>query len=280
MSLFAPDTPEVPDTPGDLGPATPAGPPSRKGLLGWIQRKPKLAAALALGLGLIAGAGIGAAGGVPQEQLDTQTARADRAESRVSAAEGDRDDLRAQLADAESRVESLSEQVEALSAQGEMPSFVGDDIDDAQTDDAIDMYDWDVKTRRVISDEPAGTVIGQSPKEGRTLKAGRSVTLTVAKKARPKPKRWVTIKTLSGGGATKTPEFTIPSGAKARLLYNMPDDSNNAIELYQAPSEYVDLMLNEIGPQSGSTRLYDSGTFYLDVTGAYTISVQVFKRPN
>jgi len=39
------------------------------------------------------------------------------------------------------------------------------------------------------------------------------------------------------------------------------------------------MLLNEIGPQNGTTRLYDSGHFFLDVTGAYTINVQIFKRP-
>jgi hypothetical protein len=82
-----------------------------------------------------------------------------------------------------------------------------------------------------------------------------------------------------GASSTKTPEFTVPSGAKARLVYSMPEDGDNAITLYQAPDEYVDLLLNDIGPQSGSTRLYRPGTFYLDVMGAYTINVQVFKRP-
>jgi hypothetical protein len=106
-----------------------------------------------------------------------------------------------------------------------------------------------------------------------------SVTLTFAENAPPKPKQWVTIKTLSGASSTKSDEFTIPEGATARLVYDLPQDGNNAITLYQAPDEYVDLLLNEIGPQSGSTRVYQSGTYYLDVMGAYTINVQVFKRP-
>jgi hypothetical protein len=92
----------------------------------------------------------------------------------------------------------------------------------------------------------------ESQREGTTLKAGRSITLIVAKKAPPKPMQWVTIKTFQGASSTKTPEFTIPDGAKARLLYNLPQDGNNAITLYSPPDEYVDLMLNEIGPQSGA----------------------------
>ncbi len=89
----------------------------------------------------------------------------------------------------------------------------------------------------------------------------------------------MTITTLSGDSSTKTEEFTIPAGTKARLNYSMPQDTNNAITLYQAPNEYIDLLLNEIGPKTGSTRLYQTGTFYLDVSGAFTIDIQVFKRP-
>jgi hypothetical protein len=50
----------------------------------------------------------------------------------------------------------------------------------------------------------------------------------------------------------------------------MPEDSNHIIELYKASDNDLpeDLLLNEIGPQHGSTRRYNSGTFYLDVTGA------------
>jgi hypothetical protein len=103
--------------------------------------------------------------------------------------------------------------------------------------------------------------------------------LTVARKPPPKPPEWVTIATLQGASSTKTDEFTVPRGLKARLQYSMPQDSNNAIILYKAPKEYIDLLLNEIGPQQGSTRLYEPGRYYLDVTGAYTIQVQVFKRP-
>jgi hypothetical protein len=169
---------------------------------------------------------------------------------------------------------------EVQSAKGEVPALTGMDIDDARSDDAVSSYNWRVRTVRQISTRRPGTVIAQSPHEGTTLKASRSITLTVAKKAPPKPKQWVTIKTLSGASSTKTPEFTIPSGARARLTYSMPEDGNNAIELYKAPDEYEDLLLNEIGPQSGTTRLYQTGTFYLDVSGAYTINVQVFKRPS
>ena len=60
----------------------------------------------------------------------------------------------------------------------------------------------------------------------------------------------------------------------------MPAEGNNAIELYRAPDEYVDLLVNDIDATSGSTRLYGAGTYYLDVTAdTYSIQIQQFKRP-
>lgn len=39
--------------------------------------------------------------------------------------------------------------------------------------------------------------------------------------------------------SAKGEEFQVPRGAKARLLYDMPQDTNNAITLYKAPKEYI-----------------------------------------
>jgi hypothetical protein len=193
----------------------------------------------------------------------------------------ERDALKTKVDDAGSRADVAEAAVEKLSAKGEVPDFTGDDVDAARDDDLVDELDWKIRTvPTVTTSARPGTVISQRPREGKVLKSGRSITLTVAKKPPPKPKQWVTIQTLQGDSSTKTEEFRVPSGAKARLVYDMPQDGNNAITLYQAPKEYVDLLLNEIGPQSGSTRLYEPGTFYLDVAGAYTIQVQVYKRPS
>jgi hypothetical protein len=279
-SLFTPEAPENgrPDPVVPTGPP-PTMPPSRKGLFGWIQRNPKRAFWTIAAAALFVGIAIGAASADQQAAVDAANARADRAEQRVGVLDATLQDTEDKAASAQDRADDLAADVKKLRAKGEVPSFIGDDISDAQTADAVDSYDWNIRTVRQISDEDPGTVIGQQPAEGATMKAGRSITLTVAKKAPPKPKQWITVDTLSGASSTKTPEFTVPEGAKARLVYNMPQDGNNAITLYQAPDEYVDLLLNEIGPQSGTTRLYTPGTFYLDVTGAYDISVQVFKRP-
>jgi PASTA domain len=151
--------------------------------------------------------------------------------------------------------------------------FTGGTVEDARL--AAADYDWKLKTRKQPSSEEPGTVIGQDPAEGTKLKAGRSILLTVAT---PKPRQWVTLGTLSGaGGASKSDEFRIPEG-RVRLLYNMPGEGNNAITLYKAPDEYVDLLVNEIGPVNGRTRVYPPGTYYLDVTGdSYTVQIQQYK---
>jgi hypothetical protein len=250
------------------------------GLTGVIMRRPRTVFWATLAVSLFVGAGIGASGGVEQAKLDTETARADRAQTALKKVSAERDTLRTDLSTERDRTAELAERIKTLSAKGEVPAFVGEDLSEAEGAEQVSAYDWQVKTVRQVSERSPGTVLSQRPSEGTTLKAGRSITLTVAKKAPPKPKQWLTIKTLQGASSTKTPEFTIPAGAKARLMYSMPQDSNNAITLYQAPDEYVDLLLNEIGPQSGSTRLYQSGTYFLDVTGAYNIDVQVFKRPS
>jgi hypothetical protein len=255
-------------------------PPRRGGLFGWVSRKPKTAFFSTLALSVLVGIGIGASGGVQQQTVDTANARADRAEGSASSLRSDLKTAQGRTEQAQTRGDKLAAQVKTLSAKGEVPSLTGMDLADARDEDSVSAYDWNLKTVRQISGESPGTVIAQSPAEGRVLKSGRSIMLTVAQKAPPKPKQWVTLTTLSGASSTKTDEFTIPGGAKARLTYTMPQDSNNAITLYKAPDEYVDLMLNEIGPQSGTTRIYQSGTYYLDVMGAYTIDVQVFKRPS
>jgi outer membrane murein-binding lipoprotein Lpp len=277
MSTAAPPSPsQAPDfPPPDLQS------PRRNRLFAWVARKPKTAFWITLIAGVILGAAIGGSGGVDQTKLDQANARATSADSNAGR-------LRSQLAAMTDRADhaegtnaQLKDRISTLSAKGEVPALTGMSIDDASNDSAVDAYNWRVRTVRQISSRAPGTVIGQSPREGTTLKSGRSISLTVAKKAPPKPKQWVTIKTFQGASSTKTPEFTIPSGAKARLTYSMPQDSNNIIELYRTSDSDLpdDLLLNEIGPQTGTTRLYDTGRFFLDVTGAYTINVQVFKRP-
>lgn len=263
--------------------------PPATGLFGWVARKPRQAFWITLVAALVVGIGIGGAGG-GSDQASADKAKSDASATRTQLAStrADLNDARARnvalardLNTAKQRAATAETAVKKLSAKAEVPDLTGSDVDAARTNDIVDQLGWKIRTvRRVSASADPGTVIAQSPKEGAPLKAGRSVTLVVARKPPPKPKRWVTVKTLTGASSTKTEEFHVPSGAKARLSYSMPEDGNNAITLYRAPKEYIDLVLNEIGPQHGTTRLYEPGTFYLDVTGSYTIDVQVFKRPS
>jgi hypothetical protein len=269
--------------------AVPTPPAERRsGLFGWVSRNPRRAFWLTAIVALLVGLVIGAAGASDQSQLDQAKADGARATAQASSVTRERDRLRAELAEAKQRGDAATERaktaeaaVKTLSAKAEVPDLTGDDADTAAGDEIVQRLGWKVRTvHETTANAAPGTVIAQKPREGSVLKAGRSITLTVARKPPPKPKQWVTIKSLTGAGSTKTEEFRVPSEGKARLLYSMPEGGNNAIELYRAPKEYVDLLLNEIGPQQGSTRLYEAGTFYLDVTGSYSIQVQVFKRPS
>jgi beta-lactam-binding protein with PASTA domain len=237
---------------------------------------------------LLVGIGLGAASATDQQALDDANAKADKAQLQLNAQRAEVRRLRVKADGLQTKADSTAEALQTTNtalkratAKAEVPRFVGSDAADATDDQTVTQLHWKLRSNTQATDAASpGTVLSQIPKPGTVLKGGKTITLVVARRPPPKPKQWVTIKTFSGGSSTKTPEFHIPSGVKARLTYTMPQDSNNAITIYRAPSEYVDLLLNEIGPQHGSTRLYQPGTFYLDVDGAYTIDVQVFKRPS
>jgi hypothetical protein len=255
-------------------------------VISWVARKPKQAFWVVGVASMFIGFGIGAGSGSDQAAADKANAAATSAQGRLASLRGEltkvkseRDTLAGRLESSQSRAETAEAAVKKLSAKAEVPDLTGMDYADARDNETVSQVGWKIRSTTRVSSRAPGTVISQSPREGKVLKAGRSITLVVARKAPPKPKQWVTIKTLTGDSATKTDEFSVPSGYKARLKYSMPQDSNNAITLYKAPDEYEDLLLNEIGPQSGTTRLYSKGTFYLDVMGAFNIEVQVFKRP-
>lgn len=172
-------------------------------------------------------------------------------------------------------IEQLKAELAKATAKGEVPDFTGGTLAEAESMAAT--YDWKIRTsKRATEDAEPDTVLAQRPKAGKTLKAGRPIRLTLAKKPPPKPKQWLTIAEFSQPG--KTNEFEVPDG-KVRLAYDMPGPDNNAIELYQPPNEYVDLLVNEVGATSGETRMYEPGTYYMNITGGGTIRVQEFKRP-
>jgi hypothetical protein len=198
---------------------------------------------------------------------------------RLAAVETERDGLRTRLRTTEARVADLTKQVKALRARGTVPSFLGKRIADVEGDRSVGVYNWRIRTRDRSSAGAPGTVLSQSPGAGATLTAGGAITVEVATNAPLTPRRWTAIGTFTGAGATRTDEFTIARGVAARLVYEMPDNGNNAIVLHRPGRGYGDLLINNFGPQRGVMQLHVTGTFYLQVTGTYKIQVQVLRRP-
>jgi hypothetical protein len=266
-------------------------PPERGGLFGKVAARPKAAFWSLLAIGLLVGIFVGAGAASDGGELDAANGRAAKAGGQLEAATGElnqvaseRDDLQEQLDELTERAETAEATVKRLTAKAPAPDFTGRDIDGAMEADVVSDLGWNVKTRQKPTDEAKpGTVIGQSVKEGRILKAGGSITLTVAKKPPPKPPEWVTVASFSGTGSKKTDEFTLPRGLKARLSYQFVGDTNAIISMADPGGDVLagDLLLNEIGSRSGTTRIYDPGRWYLDVDGgSWNIQVQVFKRPS
>jgi serine/threonine-protein kinase len=73
----------------------------------------------------------------------------------------------------------------------QVPAVIGDDVDSATA--TLEGAGFRVRTREEESDEPEGTVIGQSPDAGARALEGSTVTLTVA------------IPLAGGGGGTPAP---------------------------------------------------------------------------
>jgi hypothetical protein len=258
--------------------------PRASGLFGWVSRKPKSAFWSTLLVALFVGLGIGAAAASNTEELEAANDRAAKRGTDLAAVSAERDELRAALADATDRAEAAEERIERLTAKAAVPDFTGARLSEAHDHQLVDELDWRIRTREKVTDAaPAGHVIAQSVSEGKVLKAGRSITLSVAKKPPPKPPEWVTVASFSGSGAKHTDEFTIPRGVKARIAYDFQGDTNAIMSLEDPGGDPLagDLLLNEIGAYSDVTRVYTPGRWYLDVEGgAWSIQVQLFKRPD
>jgi PASTA domain len=227
-------------------------------------RRPTLAFWIIAGVSLAIGLGIGAAAADdPGTRDELRTTKAELA------------DTRSELADTERARDEAEARVKTLSAKGEVPDLTGGTVDEAES--AVAEFEWKIKTTSQPSEKDPGTVLSQSPEEGTILKTGRSIRLIVAK---PAPKQWQTIASFSGRGSKKTDEFTIPDGPKARIKYTFTGDTNAILSLEPVggPEYESETLLNEIGDYSDTTRVYESGRFYLEVQGgSWTIEVQVFK---
>lgn len=243
-------------------------PPEGGRFFGWVARRPKRAFWITLVAALMLGAGIGAAAtdnstelAAVKDDLATETARADGLQTDLDEVEDERDDALAEL--------------EAATARGKVPLFVGDDIAAAEDSELVDRYGWKISTTREPSDKPVGTVLKQSVRQGRVLDAGQSIRLTVAKE---RPPEWTTIFEQSGAGSTRTNEFRVPPG-KVRINYTFTGGTNAILQLRQPGDDFGELLLNEIGDYSDTTRVYGQvGTRYLEIEGGqWSVAVQVFR---
>ncbi len=249
------------------------------------RRRPRRALLLAAGTGLLVGLGVGAASADQQDELDRsaaalRTTRATLADTRTDLAR-----TREELSGARTTQAGLSEdldaaeaRIEKLTAEATVPSFIGDDLADVREDDLVGELDWRVETVRRPSDRAVGTVLAQTPAEGRDLGRGRTLRLEVAAR---RPKTWRTIASFSGAGERRTDEFTIPEDVKVRVKYSFAGDTNAILEL-RSPGDGSfggDLLLNEIGDYADTTRLYDAaGERYLEIQGGtWNVEVQAYR---
>jgi hypothetical protein len=214
---------------------------------------------------------------VPRSELDA--ARADAAEqqklatglrSEVTRVRGALEDEQGKLTEAQTKIAGLTE-------RGTVPSFNGDKVADAKRNAVFLTYGWKSKVEKRTSTEKAGTVIDQEPKEGSKLERSRTITLVVAQAA---PKEWKTIATFDAKTAEQTDEFTIPDGARARIVWKFDGKVPAVVELKRPESsdQVVRKLVDADGPASGTTRVYDDGKFFLDVQGRrWSIQVQLFQ---
>ena len=269
----APTTVQGPPPPPNMPPPSAAGGAPSGGFSGFIRRRPRAVFWSTLGIALLVGIGIGAAGAAdPQVQEDLDQTKAELLETKsdLSLSKRKEDDAAARLATADGRIRELT-------AKGEVPNLRGKDADSVDT--LLDEYDWTLATSRQVSSLAPGTIIAQTPAAGATLKAGKEIQVTVAKAT---PPSWKSILSLSGSGSKRTDEFNIPAGKKVRVQYSFNGESNDMIQVKDPASgdeDFGDLIFNEIGAKSGTTRLYGAeGPTYLDITGdSWTIDVQVYK---
>jgi outer membrane murein-binding lipoprotein Lpp len=180
--------------------------------------------------------------------------------------------LASQVSHLQSRNDALALKVENLRAKRPLPSLVGQSQDAASS--LADQYGWTVSVTQQGSDKPAGTILSQSPAAGTVMRYGAKFSIVVAKAL---PPGWKDLKVWSGSGTMKTELVDIPDG-QVRVVFSFTGDFNDVITLMQPPDEWVDLLVNDIGPKSGSTRLYYTGKYFFDIEGGrWTVTLQVWK---
>lgn len=251
-----------------------------KMLRGWISARPFLAVIIAIVVGGVSGNSTGS-GEVAnlKERLTSAKAAAERAavakadlEDQLAVVEGDLEDANAENSDLSAELDETAAELRAIRARRPMPLLVGKFAPAAE--DLTSSYDWQLQVTQQPSAAPVGKILGQSPAPGTVMRQGGIVKVTVAK---PLPPGWKDIKVWSGSGSYNTGIVNIPHG-KVRVVYDFAGDTNAVIVLMKKPNEWIDLLLNEIGDMSGTSRLYYTGPHWFEIEGgSWTVRLQEWR---
>ena len=246
---------------------------------------------LSLSLAFLLGATIAAAGTqtrvsdvesdltAAESLLGDQRSRADDLESEMGDLHDEITDVEAELSetvdeadDLRDERDELKHQVAALRSKRPIPNLVGKQEGAAEKLESA--FGWSLSINKQGSEKSPGTILAQSPSAGTQMKYGATMTVTVAK---PLPPGWKDVKVFSGSGSMNTSTFKL-TRQKSRIVYSFSGGTNASMVLYEAPRNYTDLLLNEIGTMSGSTRLYYTGTYWLEICcGSWTVRVQEWR---
>lgn len=246
----------------------------------WIAARPLLAIAVAL----ILGGGIGGSSTSGQasqleDDLSLANAAADRSaektadlEEELAAVEGELEQAISEKAEIAQDLDEVTADLTAVRAKRAMPALVGRFTPAAEN--LASSYDWQLEVVERPSAAPVGKILDQRPAPGTVMRQGALMSVTVAK---PLPPGWKDVKVWSGSGPFSTGIVNIPSG-KVRLTYSFSGNTNAIIVLNKKPNVWIDLLLNEIGDRSGTTRLYYTGPHWFEIEGGtWTVSLQQWK---
>lgn len=232
---------------------------------------------LAVILAMMVGSGISAtsSSGEANAARGTATKAANELRAERDALQAEKTTLATENAALSTRVTELEASVARLKSGGLLPDVIGETFAIAEAE--IESNGWTVKKVLVVSGKAEGTVVDQSPKAGTRMKPNAVVTLSVAKPAAP---GWKRLYRFVGRGDKKTSIMDLPEveAGELRIVYSFKGNTNAQLQLKEAPDEYVENYLNEIGNYSDTTYLYYSGRYFFEICcGSWTVEVQVFR---
>lgn len=140
----------------------------------------------ALVLGIAAGAGSGGSGDSSTVRADLVTARADysSAQDEISGLITENSDLEDEVRSLSSRLDDLQERFDVLSSTRPVPNLVG--MTKGRVETLADKHGWTVLITRRVSSAAPGTVISQTPAQGKDAHEGSTIRIVIAK-APPAP---------------------------------------------------------------------------------------------